>query len=132
VNANEGNLDQVMMNLAFNAADAMPAGGELSIATAMVILDLEDCVGMHGARPGVYHCIAVSDSGIGMDHQTLQRIFEPFFTTKATGKGKGLGLAIVYGIVHQHGGWIQVCSAPGHGATFKVYLPACDEDGRPL
>ena len=124
IHADEGTIEQVIMNLAVNARDAMPEGGELTIKTENMRLGEEDCTMMSEARPGEFVCLSVADTGIGMDEETLQRIFEPFFTTKGLGKGTGLGLSVVYGIVQQHEGWVRVSSRPGQGSIFKVYLPA--------
>jgi len=122
--ADAGQFNQVLMNLAVNAHDAMPNGGRLSIETSAVQRERED-MGRHGIRPaGRYAMLAVTDTGSGMSAETLNHIFEPFFTTKDPSKGTGLGLATVYGIVQQHGGWIDVASELGHGASFQIYMPA--------
>lgn len=119
-------IDQMLMNLATNARDAMPQGGLLSIRTDVVELG-EAFSRVHGfGRPGRYVRLSVSDTGIGMDKETMARIFDPFFTTKAVGKGTGLGLASVYGIIKQHGGYITVTSELSKGATFDAYLPVID------
>jgi signal transduction histidine kinase len=127
IKADKGMLDQIIVNLAVNARDAMPKGGSLVIQTESCEID-ESYVQRHPqARPGLYVCLLVTDSGCGMDAATLERIFEPFFTTKELGKGSGLGLAAVYGIVQQHEGWIEVTSQKEVGTTFKIFFPACPQ-----
>ncbi|HLC17381.1 MAG TPA: PAS domain S-box protein, partial [Thermodesulfobacteriota bacterium] len=124
VRADESNMEQVLLNLAVNARDSMPDGGTLLIKTGNAIMTDEDCKKIPECRPGTSVCLTVVDTGVGMDKLVLSRIFEPFFTTKETGKGTGLGLSVVYGIVRQHDGWIDVKSQPGKGTTFRIYLPA--------
>jgi PAS domain S-box-containing protein len=121
--ADAGMLDQVLLNLAVNARDAMPAGGRLLIETLQVQLHQDRTSLDADAVPGTYVCLRISDSGSGIEPDILPRIFEPFFTTKEPGKGTGLGLATVFGIVKQHRGWIEVESRPGEGSVFAIYLP---------
>ncbi len=126
VRADRSQVEQVLINLCINARDAMPDGGTLVIAIDSRSLSAEECITLPWARPGDYHILRVTDTGCGMNPETLAVIFEPFFTTKDVGKGTGLGLATVYGIVEQHKGLLHVTSTPDEGTTFEIYFPAAD------
>ena len=123
IHADPGAIEQILMNLATNARDAMPAGGRLCIATERLTVDEEFCRGHAGMTPGDYVVLSVSDTGAGMDGNTLRRVFEPFFTTKPIGVGTGLGMSMVYGLVKQHRGYLDIDSNPGAGTTVRIYLP---------
>ena len=123
INADPLQIEQVLMNLGVNAKDAMPGGGRLILETENITLDEQYCKTHPGAGPGEYVLLSVSDNGHGMDKETLEHIFEPFYTTKEAGKGTGLGLAMAYGVVKGHGGYIVCYSEPGPGTTFKIYFP---------
>jgi signal transduction histidine kinase len=123
IHADASMMDQVLMNLAINARDAMPKGGQLIIETSAVDFDESVRAKSPQSRPGAFACLSVSDTGCGIPPENLKKIFEPFFTTKDVGKGTGLGLSTVFGIVHLHQGWIEFQSEVGHGTTFRIYLP---------
>ena len=123
IHADPGMMDQLLMNLAVNSREAMPQGGQLIIETSAITFDQTDNVPPAQGRPGSFVCLSVSDNGCGIPAANLARIFEPFFTTKPVGKGTGLGLATLFGIVQQHKGWVNVESEVGRGTTFRIYLP---------
>jgi len=127
--ADEASVEQILINLALNARDAMPNGGPIRVGTSLACWDDAATLKNPEARPGRYVCLTVSDAGCGMEPEVLNRIFDPFFTTKEIGRGTGLGLSTIHGIVQQHHGWIEVASEAGHGSTFKVFLPV--EEGKP-
>jgi two-component system, cell cycle sensor histidine kinase and response regulator CckA len=137
INADAGQLEQILMNLGVNARDAMPSGGKLVIETSNFSMDEDFCAGHLDTLPGEYVLLRVSDTGMGMDEKTMERIFDPFYTTKRPGEGTGLGLAIVYSIVKNHGGHVVCRSAKGSGTTFEVYFPVAlaepaEHPGEPL
>lgn len=123
VNADIRQLERSILNMALNARDAMPDGGSFILQTERVSLGAQEAAAQPGARPGTFARLTISDTGTGMSPQVLKHIFEPFFTTKAPGKGTGLGLAAIYGIIQEHNGWINTFSEPGNGSVFSVYLP---------
>ncbi len=129
VDADPGQMHQVLMNLTLNARDAMPAGGRILVETANHLAEAGSANRPHGVPPGAYARLTVSDTGQGMNSDTLEHIFEPFFTTKRPGAGTGLGLSTVYGIVQQAGGWLEVESQPGEGSVFRIYLPVAGDGG---
>ena len=131
VHVDSGQIEQVLINLATNGRDAMPGGGVLSIEAGLQEIEVAQQLDDGLCEPGQYAWLAVSDNGIGMDEDTCRKIFEPFFTTKEVGKGTGLGMSIVYGIVRQHNGFINVHSEPGAGTTFRIYIPL-DNTGQDL
>src|SRR5208283_997294 len=127
VDADVGMIEHILINLIVNARDAMPQGGSIVITTEAISIDASRVDSHPEAQPGEFVCISVADTGMGIYPEYLPRIFEPFFTTKEVGKGTGLGLATVYGIVKQHQGWVEVESAVGKGSTFRIYIPYIGE-----
>jgi len=127
INADPAQIEQILMNLAINARDAMGEEGKLTITTENIVLDHEYCKSHFGLTPGEYALLTFSDTGHGMDEELIKRIFEPFFTTKGPGKGTGLGLPMVYGLVKKHNGYIECSSRPGEGTDFRIFFPAISE-----
>jgi CheY-like chemotaxis protein len=132
IHADQGQLEQVLMNLAINARDAMSSGGRLVIATSNIVAGPDLVHANRGLTPGRYVQLEVTDTGTGMDETVLAHLFEPFFTTKRRGEGTGLGLATVYGIIKQSGGYVAVQSQPGAGTTFTIYLPQTRQEEMPI
>jgi signal transduction histidine kinase len=130
VSADRGAIEQVIVNLVVNAQEAMPHGGELKLITKNVVIEEEQCKQIPESRPGRFVRVTVADTGVGMTEEMLQRIFEPFFSTKTPGKGAGLGLSVVYGIVKEHQGFLQIQSEQGQGTVCQIYLPALDVPDR--
>jgi PAS domain S-box-containing protein len=128
VNVDHSQIEQVILNLAVNARDAMPEGGSISVRTENVEIDEHQAELNPDARAGRFVCLSVQDTGVGMDRETMEQIFEPFFTTKGPAGGTGLGLSVVYGNIKQHEGWIHVYSEPGRGSTFRIYLPSSSDE----
>ena len=131
VQADLSMMEQVILNLSVNARDAMPMGGKLTVRIDAITITNDEVQKDSEIRPGPHVCLSVSDTGCGIAPELLPHIFDPFFTTKEIGKGTGLGLAMVYGIVKQHNGWVDVQSTANKGTTFRILLPACTEDSRP-
>jgi PAS domain S-box-containing protein len=131
VNADADSIDQVLVNLMLNARDSMSKGGTITIKPENITLGKKRFLPSGNAKPGRYVCLSVSDTGTGIDPQSLPHIFEPFFTTKGLGRGTGLGLSVVYGIIKEHDGYINVTSEPGHGTTFEIFLPAIEFESQP-
>jgi CheY-like chemotaxis protein len=127
VKSNSGLINQLIINLVTNARDAMPNGGKLTISTENIVLYENESKTIPYSQPGKFVCLTLTDTGVGMDQDSIHRMFEPFFGTKEVGKGTGLGLSVVYGIIKQHEGWINVESKPGKGSTFKIYFPVTSE-----
>ncbi len=127
IKADPGMLEQVIMNMVINSRDAIKDQGLVTITTSTIDFDQDSAFFLPNTRPGRFICLQVEDDGCGMERQTASRVFEPFFTTKGEDKGTGLGLSVVYGIIKQHQGWINVYSEPGRGTSFKIYLPATSE-----